>query len=167
MEQRSALSCTITVEQTNKSNPVGWTVGILIEITHKTQVTRTDSYHDNDNDNDHDHSFSQLPVHKALTCPEVHIAWVVVPPLFAKEIQGKKGKNSSKDQERALRENRRAITRDHGRRVQSSQRCTTSKEREREYVSLLELSFSMRCGSGKYWSRENVEPRRMARVLVV
>ena len=30
-----------------------------------------------DNDNDNDHSFSQLPVHKALTCPKGQSAWAV------------------------------------------------------------------------------------------
>ena len=31
---------------------------------------------DNDNNNDNDHSFSQLFVHKALTCPEGQSGWV-------------------------------------------------------------------------------------------
>lgn len=33
--------------------------------------------------NDNDHSSSQLSVHKALTCPEGHSAWAVVPPWLA------------------------------------------------------------------------------------
>ena len=36
-----------------------------------------------DNDNDNDHSFSQLPKHKALTCPKGQSAWAVA----AKEIR--------------------------------------------------------------------------------
>ena len=38
------------------------------------------------NDNDNDHSLSQLPVHKAQTCPEGQCAWVVAPLWLAKEI---------------------------------------------------------------------------------
>ena len=30
-----------------------------------------------DNDNDNDHSSNQLPVHKALTCPDGQSAWAV------------------------------------------------------------------------------------------
>ena len=37
---------------------------------------------DNDNDNDNDHSFSELPGHEALTCPEGQSAWAVAPPLI-------------------------------------------------------------------------------------
>ena len=39
-----------------------------------------------DNDCDSDHSFSQLPVHKALTCPWGQGPWVVALPWLAKEI---------------------------------------------------------------------------------
>ena len=37
---------------------------------------------DNGNGNDDDRSFSQLPVHKALTCPAGQSAWAVPPSLF-------------------------------------------------------------------------------------
>ena len=33
----------------------------------------------NENDNDNDHSFSQLRVHKTLTCPTGQSAWAVGP----------------------------------------------------------------------------------------
>ena len=41
----------------------------------------------NDNDNDMNHSFSQLHVHKALTCPKGQSAGAVTPPWLSKDIR--------------------------------------------------------------------------------
>ena len=43
-------------------------------------------------DNDNDHSFSQLPKHKALTCPEGQLACAVGPHRLVKEIRSYKSK---------------------------------------------------------------------------
>ena len=39
-----------------------------------------------DNGNDNGHSFSELSVHKAVTCPMGQSAWDVAPPWLAKEM---------------------------------------------------------------------------------
>ena len=37
-------------------------------------------------DNGNDHSFTRLPLHKGLTCPEGECAWAVPPPWLTKEV---------------------------------------------------------------------------------
>ena len=41
-----------------------------------------------DNDNDNDHSFSQLSVHKPLTCPEAQSAWALALALSGERKTG-------------------------------------------------------------------------------
>ena len=43
---------------------------------HNDNYNDTNNDNDDDDDNDNDHSFSQLFVHKALTCPEGEIGLV-------------------------------------------------------------------------------------------
>ena len=58
---------------------------LVVRIVKICGVTQKWDVHVNDNDNDH--SFSELSVHKALTCPEGLSAWAVAPPWLAKEIR--------------------------------------------------------------------------------
>ena len=50
----------------------------------------------NENDNDKDHSFSQLSVHKALTCPEGQSSWSVAPSLYGEKNLAPCRHNSSR-----------------------------------------------------------------------
>ena len=53
---------------------------VMIRSLEQVSILQTRS----GNDNGKDHPFSQLPVRKALTCPESQSAWAVAPPWLAK-----------------------------------------------------------------------------------
>ena len=69
----------VDMSGTQESGAVTRTSSMLVKAT-------THFLLNEDNGNDNGHSFSELSVHKAVTCPMGQSAWDVAPPWLANEI---------------------------------------------------------------------------------